>query len=230
MLRVNQLNGFGVPSPQGFTFAEVEQRAGPDSTVGGFSDFNDCEFGNPELSRRLILITASRTNLSIVNPFIGEVAATFHLSSVNTTPSPDIRLNIWSAHVSSGKTGRVRLDYSGSSVNSVQIVLFRTTRTQPTLVDTGSDTGITLVSTTIDVATNGLLVAGCVQNQLVASAAADWSGMTERGHFNNSGDDNCSLSYAWNTGVASEVGKAVTVSGGSTERALGIVSIRLDNP
>lgn len=226
-LRIHNLAGTRAFAPQGFTFEEVEQRQIPDSTAGGFSDFNDCEFGNPEISRRLILLTAARTNLSISNPFIGEAPATFHLSSVNTTPGPDIRFNVWSAYVPSGKTGRVRLDYSGSSVNSVQMVLFRVTRIQVTVNDTGTDIGATLVNTTIDVTAGGLLVGGCVQNQLVGSAAANWTGMTERGHFNNSGGDNCSLSYAWDTGVAAATGKAVTVSGGSTDRALGIVSFNL---
>lgn len=200
-----------------FSLTLTDTKNAPDLVTGDTSSFFDMDAGEDDVNRRVFALIAARIDETIVSATIGGLAATVHAGSGRTVTTPDIKIWLISARPKSGRFLTVACNF-GTGRSSVQCVLYRGVRIFVSGTWTANAT--TNVATLVDVPANGYIMGGCVQNMLTGSAGATWSGLTEQGHFDNSGAENCSLSFGSLFQASAQTGKAINVSGGSTERAL----------
>lgn len=206
MLSLNNLIGFGsggvTPGSVAFIGTTI------DTTVGAPQTFTGVSIGAADATRRVIVVIhGSGTGGAVTAVTIGGISATIHASAVDV----DDRSCIVSAAVPTGTTATIVVTYTGSAWDEMGIAVFRAINlVSGTPHATATDT-VDVVSMSINIPTNGILVAGCINN---TSAGMTTVGVTENYDL-AIGDDQMAGGCA--TGLPAQTNRTVSFDGSSSQ-------------
>jgi hypothetical protein len=171
--------------------------------------FSTVDIGVADSTRRVIVGVAGAAGAArtLSSATIGGVSATIHTNLSSADHS-----SLISVLVPTGTTATIVLTFSGGMISAGIGVYRLINETVSTPHATATDTTLSagVLSTTIDVPSNGALVAVCKGFAAISPPTYTWSGATER--YDQTVESADSHSGASETGLGSETGRTVSAT------------------
>jgi hypothetical protein len=219
---VTQLVGFGgrrvsnlVPASVGFLqYTEITTNL----TTYNFATVN---FGAADATRRIVIAVhwGAALNRTLNSASIGGVGATTHIDAL---ASASTRVAIISALVPTGTSGTVSLTFSGACAQCAIGTYRALNETSASPTDTANDLTVAsgLVTDTINVPTNGWVVAGA-SFEVGGATTTTWTGVTETYDI-VAGDSGIIFKTGGSqTGLSSQTGRTISAQNTDTSAPAG---------
>lgn len=211
VLMVNNLTGFGGSGD--FIVTEFSFIAATESGANtNIYTFSSASLGVADTNRHIVVVTGSDGNDGdeTTAVTVAGVSATKIVQAVGPSGNGG-NSAIWIAAVPTGTTGDIVVTYDAGQLASA-IAVYRLVNYSATAYDTASDTTGDPSSVTIDVAADGVVIAGNLIEESVGTAV--WIGVTE--NYDSDLFADASIHYASDKFTSAQTNMTVSCEGTST--------------
>jgi hypothetical protein len=230
MLRVNQLAGLSAGA------ASMPQTPATLSFIGGTEDpgnnttytFASVAIGAADATRRVVVVahwSRATAVVALTSATIGGIAATIHVQDGGAGVGG--RVAIISALVPTGTTATIALNFSTAQDRAFIAVYRAINETSAGPTATASDNAVSgnQFDVSLNIPSNGWVVAGVNANQSGSGMVWSWLGITEQYDAPYSDAAAVSRSGGFDTGLASQAGRFAIATGSATPAGGGLCAM-----